>query len=300
MRVLITGATGFIGRALLRAAPPEWDVVAVARDGRPAAWSGAEPAMWVQADLREAGFERRLPRHVDAVAHLAQARTQSAFPDNARELFDLNLLATARLLEYARAGADRFVLASTGTVYRQSTEPLSEDAPIDCTSFYAASKRSAELIVRPYSELFSCNVLRIFTVYGDGQEDRLISRLVARVRAGQPVTVQGRRGLLLSPVHVDDVAAALVATIGGETLGGPFEITNVGGPDALGIREVTEILGRVMGREPRFESAGTQEPGGFVADIAKLTRMLPIAPPRAFETGATQSFSASVLLREGA
>jgi nucleoside-diphosphate-sugar epimerase len=229
---------------------------------------------------------------LDAVVHLAQAREHGGAVAGARETVDVNVVATARLLEHARAsGAGRFVLASTATVYRPSAEPLNEDAPIDCPSLYAAAKRSAELLARPYAPWLSCHVLRLFTVYGEGQRERLIARLAERVRTGEPVTVEGRRGLLLSPVHVDDVVAALVAAVDGEAMAEGFQITNVGGPEALGVREIAETLGRVIGREPRFVHTDAEEPGGFVADISKLSRTFAIAPPKSFEQGASTSFA---------
>jgi|tagenome__1003787_1003787.scaffolds.fasta_scaffold20976663_3 UDP-glucose 4-epimerase len=296
MRVLVTGATGFIGGALLRTAPSEWEIAAVGRGGPPAGSSVTEGIEWVDADLSEPGFERRLPGDIDAVVHLAQAHASSGFPGSVREIVDLNVTATARLLEHARTSkAHRFILASTATVYRRAAVPLNEDAPVDCASFYAASKRSAELLTRPYGDLLACHALRLFTVYGEGQAGRLIPNLVARVRAGEPVSVDGNRGLLLSPVHVHDVVAALVATVEHQDGEPQFEITNVGGPDALGIREIAEILGRVVAREPRFEQRGGEDPGGFVADISKLSRTLPVAPPRGFEAGAAQSFASQAV-----
>ena len=298
MKVLVSGATGFIGRRLIRAAPPAWEIVAIARDGTPPERGGGSSAEWVSADLSEPWFERRLPKRLDAVVHLAQAREQSDGGGGARETVDVNVVATARLLEHARAsGAGLFVLASTATVYRRSDEPLSEDAPIECPSLYAASKRSAEVLARPYASWLSCHVLRLFTVYGEGQRDRLVARLAERVRAGKPVTVEGRRGLLLSPVHVDDVVAALVAVVDDHAASESFEVTNVGGPEALGVREIAETLGRVIGRKPRFAFSDDREPGGFVADISKLTRTFDIAPPRGFEEGAGTSFSEPSTMR---
>jgi nucleoside-diphosphate-sugar epimerase len=292
MKVLVTGATGFIGRRLLSAAPARWEIVAIARDAPPHASGGRASVEWVPADLSAPGFERRLPPRFDAVLHLAQARGQSDTAAGARETVDVNVVATARLLEHARASAaGRFVLASTATVYRRSDQPLSEDAPIDCPSLYAASKRSAELLVRPYATWLSCHALRLFTVYGEGQRERLVARLAERVRTGEPITVEGRHGLLLSPVHVDDVVAALVAAVEDRATTEGLEVTNVGGPDALGVREIAETLGRVVGREPRLNFTDDSEPGGYVADISKLSRTFDIAPPRGFEQGATTSFA---------
>jgi UDP-glucose 4-epimerase len=287
VRVLVTGATGFIGRSLLAAVPSDLDVVAIARGAPPADPAGVE---WVSTDLAEEGFERSLPGRVDAVVHLAQSRDDANFPDGARDMVAVNVTATVRLLEYARrSGAGRFVLASTATVYRHRAEPLGEDAPLDCSSFYAASKRSAELLARPYAELVPCHVLRLFTVYGAGQQGRLIAKLAERVRGGETVTVEGNRGLLLSPVHVDDVVATLLEALRTPPAGG-FETTNVGGPDALGIRDIAQTLGRVLGREARLESAGDGEPGGLVADISKLRRTFDVPPPMAFEEGAARSW----------
>ena len=197
---------------------------------------------WVIGDITKDGFERGLPADVDAVVHLAQSRFDRAFPEGALDVVDVNVGATARVLEYARSsGARQFVLASTATVYRPSGEPLDEGAALDCSSFYAASKRSAELLARAYSELFSCWVLRIFTTYGPGQRGRLVAQLIERVRTGEPVSVEGRTGLLLSPIHVTDVAEAVVDAAGRGLPGGHgYEVVNVGGEETIGIRAIAE------------------------------------------------------------
>ena len=118
------------------------------------------------------------------------------------DIFDVNLGATARLLDYARrAGVERSVFASTATMYRPSHGPLGESSPILCTSYYSASKRAAELLIEQYRELFGCWLIRIFTVYGIGQRDQLIANLVRRVASDEPVTVEGHSGLPVSPIH---------------------------------------------------------------------------------------------------
>jgi len=284
MRLLLTGAAGFLGHECLSDIPVGTELIAVTRRGIPA-WAERVPGVeWLEADLAEAGFQRRLPGGVDAVVHLAQSRFDRDFPEHADDVVDVNVAATARLLDYARHhGAGRFVLASTASVYRRGHGPLDEDAPLDLSSFYAASKRSAELLVGAYSDLVASTVLRVFTTYGAGQRRRLIAELIERVRGGMPVTLEGERGLMLSPIHVRDVAGVLHAAAASTRPG--CEIVNVGGPEALGVREVVETIARELGTEPVFEPLTDDEPGGLVADLTRMNERFPNTDHLRFSEG---------------
>lgn len=273
MRVLLTGAGGFIGGRLRELAPQGLDLVPL--DG----------------DLLSAALE--LPPALDAVVHLAQPRPTGDPEADRRALRGVTVEGTARLLEHAReAGALRFVLASTATVYARSPDPLPEDAELDLSSDYARAKVEAERALAAGSDGLASTALRIFTPYGPGQRGRLVARLIERVRAGEPVQVQGRRGLLLSPVHVDDVALAIAAVL--RLPAGPgFRPLNVAGDEALGIREVTEEIGRAVGRDPVFEELGGGEPGGLTADVSLMRSLLPGVRPRGFAEGIRETVAAS-------
>ncbi len=287
MRMLVTGAAGFIGRRVCASAPPGMDVVAVVRPGAevPDALDGANV---VEADLSDPGVS--LPAPVDAVIHLAQAGTGNETGPAAQELFDVTVAGTTRLLEHARvAGAERFLLASTATVYARSPERLAEDAPLDTSALYSAAKRSAELLLQSYADELSGLGLRIFTPYGPGQRDRLIPRLIERVRKGESVQVEGERGLLLSPIHVDDIAAAIHGALGLRARGPGFDLVNVAADEALGIREIAAQIGAAVGREPVIEELGGDEPGGLTADLGKLRALLPDLRPRPFAEGIRES-----------
>jgi nucleoside-diphosphate-sugar epimerase len=285
-----------IGREFLRLASADSETVALVRDpdAIDAALAGGS-TQWLTLDLRDPAFTRRLPRQVDAIVHLAQSREYRDFPVGAIDVADVNLGATTRLLDYARgAGVERFVYASTATIYEPSRAPLSERSPIRCTSFYAASKRAAELLIEQYGELMSCWLMRIFTVYGLGQRDQLIANLVRRVEAGDAVAVQGRSGLPVSPIHAADVARVLwhVAAVGAAIPQPGAGVVNLGGGEALGIRELAEEIGRAVGRAPQFVFAPGDDPPGWIADGAELDRMFGLARPLSFADGIRQTLAA--------
>jgi nucleoside-diphosphate-sugar epimerase len=281
MRVLVTGAAGFIGGRVCALAPEGTEAIAAVRPGQ----SAPSVSEVVEADLTAAGLGDALPGELDAVVHLAQSSARGDDEAARAETAALAVGATERLLEHARgAGATRFVLASTATVYARSPDPLSEEAPLDLSGHYARAKRGGELLLAEGRTDLASLALRIFTPYGHDQRDRLIARLIGRVRDGKPVQVEGERGLLLSPVHVDDVALAIHAALARPPQPG-FELLNVAAGEALGIREIAEEIGEAVGREPVIEELGGAEPGGLTADVTRLRAALPGLEPRPFAQG---------------
>jgi UDP-glucose 4-epimerase len=290
MRILLTGATGLIGREVVRQAPTGWELIALAR--RPV--SGV--AATLPVDLEQPGFAAALPGDLDAVVHLAQAREYRDFPACAPAVVAVNVAATAALLDHAaRSATGQFLLASTATVYRPATidaPALREDGEVRCRSIYAASKRSAELLSAPYAAVLPARALRIFTAYGAVRDQRLISDLIARVEEGRAVSVQGERGMVTSPIHAADAARAVIAALQRPPAVGELDLVNVAGPQALSIREMAQAIGRVVGREPRFE-ARPGEPPSFAADRRKCEAVLGVPEPIAFEQGLARELVAS-------
>ncbi|HEX3976537.1 MAG TPA: NAD(P)-dependent oxidoreductase [Solirubrobacteraceae bacterium] len=296
MTILVTGASGLIGREFLQTADSESEeIVALARDPAAIDATALGRAQWLPIDLRDPGFARKLPGRADAIVNLAQAREYRDFPASAVDIFDVNLGATARLLDYALgAGVQRFVFASTGTMYESSHAPLTERSPILCASYYAASKRAAELLIGQYRELFGCWLMRIFTVYGVGQRDQLVANLTRRVAGEEPVPLQGTSGLPVSPIHAADVARALwqAATVGDAAPESGCEALNIGGAQALTIRDLAQEIGKALGVPARFECAAGDDPPGWVADRRLLDRRFALAEPLAFADGIRQVLSA--------
>jgi UDP-glucose 4-epimerase len=266
--VLVTGATGFVGRHLLPVLAERHEVIALAR--RPV--DGFET---VVADLTA---EPALPDRLDAVVHLAQSRRYREWPEGAADVYAVNVHATFRLLE--RSGAERFVYASTGGVYAPSRSPLREDDPVAPSGFYPRSKLAAEILVQGYADRLAAVILRPFFVYGAGQEGMLVPTLARRVLAGEEVTVQGDPGIATTPIHVDDAVRAVAAAVELDR----SAVVNVAGAETVTVTALVRLLGELAGRDPRIRHAEGGAPD-LVADIARMRALLGVSPAVSLREG---------------
>ncbi|MEZ6186660.1 MAG: NAD-dependent epimerase/dehydratase family protein [Planctomycetota bacterium] len=254
MRVVLTGAGGLIGRAAwarLRAAGHEVTGVL-----RPGGSPGLEAGVELDLARPWSADDPRLPARCDALVYLAQGNAYRALPESAAEVFQVNVGSLATALSYARrAGATRAVVASSGSVYAPASEPLREDAPLLASgagaALYGWSRRSGEEVARSFAEHLALTILRPFWVYGPGARGQaLVPDVIARVREGREVTLQGADGPRIQPTWVADAAAAVAAALEREVQG----TFNVAGPASVTLRELAEAAGACFGARPRFTS----------------------------------------------
>ena len=270
MRVLVTGAAGFVGGRLVPALDAAGhEVFALDRD---AARVADLPAAAVEHDLTTPIEPGTLP-DVDAVVHLAQANVP--LPEGAPSLLRVNAASTVDLLDHCRrSSAERFLYASTASVYGPGDEPFREDAPLAGTDLYAVTKIAGERLVGCYREHFDTCILRLVAPYGPGQQARMIPRLIERVRDGEPVSLSPGGRPRMNPIHVDDAVRVLAAAL--ELEGN--HVVNVAGDEVVSIRELAELIGEAVGREPVFEESPGGAAGDFVADTTRLHELFSLRP----------------------
>jgi nucleoside-diphosphate-sugar epimerase len=280
MEVLVAGATGFVARHLIpHLVRAGHHVYSASHDpARLERLSGATPVVW---DLVRPDLPAELPEHVDAVVHLAQANVP--FPEQAVTMFEVNAASVVRALDFARrAGAARFVLTSSGSVYGGGDRPWRENDPPNGGDFYAATKIAAERVVLAFSPYLGTTILRLFAPYGPGQTGRLVPGLLDRVRAGQTVTLKEGRGPRFNPLYVDHVVDVIAQALVSEG----HQVLNVGGDQALSVREMAETIGHVLGRAPVFQDVPGPVGGDFVGDTTRLRQAFRLPPQlTTFEAG---------------
>lgn len=240
MRILMTGASGLLGQRIAQLAQGKHDIISLGRTHPRGLTEHVQDSM-VGVALPEIA-------PVDAVIHLVQYDQFRNLPTGLSNLIAINVLSTARVLEWALAGgATRFILASSGAVYENpSIGSLADLGNIDT---YASSRRSAELITSSVAALLDVVILRYFFIYGAGQDRRmLLPRIADRVLEGDPVRLDGHEGLVINPVHVNDAAQQTLAALTSPT--GTYDVC---GPEAVTLKRIAQICGDYVGRTPRFE-----------------------------------------------
>jgi UDP-glucuronate 4-epimerase len=297
-RVLVTGGVGFIGYHVSRALLRRGDAVTIADDFSDAPYPRVQkrrneadlraefPAVEIaEACVTDRVAMDRLMAGADRVIHLAGlAGVRPSFADPVRYA-RVNVEGTALVHELARErGIERFVFASSSSVYGNSTPlPAREDAPaVEPESPYAASKRSAELVVTALgrrSPRMACAALRFFTVYGPRQRPEMAITLFTRAAlAGRPVSLFGDGSMRRDFTFVDDIVGGVLAALDRAPPG--VRAYNLGSGAPIDLASLIRTLGELTGREIAVER--TLVPIGDVeatfADVSRARAELGWAP----------------------
>lgn len=244
MRLVVTGASGFVGQAL---------VVAAARAGHtgiatgrrppgslPSGWEG-----WCRDDVLASPPPGAPP---DAVIHLEVRQTQGGpVAAELAELHRVNVEGTAAWLAWAgRHGIGRFVLASSVLAVARSTGPITEDAPPETSAPYGASKARAEVDVRDWAGAAPDRravILRPAPVYGPDRRSNLVN-FVTRVARGHTSLI-GTGAARKSIVSRDNLVAAFLHVARHAKRG--WTIYNVADREGHSIAELATIVAELTG-----------------------------------------------------
>ncbi|MEX2425476.1 MAG: GDP-mannose 4,6-dehydratase [Thermomicrobiaceae bacterium] len=251
-RILITGASGFVGRHLVDhlLRQGESDIIGLSSRKRPE----IEGARLLVCDLRDADLTRRVLEHhrPEVIYHLAgQSHVPRAFADPADTLIT-NAVGQINLFEGCRnAGIDPVILSvGSSEVYgavSADSIPIDESQPLRPNNPYASSKAAQDLYAAQYFASYGMKIVRVrsFNHVGPGQTDRFVvasfARQIAEVEAGlaDPVVLVGNLEPIRDFLDVRDVVRAYYLVAKSEFSG---EVFNVASGRGVRIREVLDML----------------------------------------------------------
>jgi nucleoside-diphosphate-sugar epimerase len=220
-RAMVTGGAGFIGSHLIRALVDRgidvvsFDDYSAGKKSNLDDVRGKPNFREVSGDVTDAASIRRAMEGVDTVFHQAASKKTVCMRDPSRDLAVNGGGALLLLQAAAELGVEKFVHASTGSVYGEPVAfPQTETHRLRPVSYYGVSKLAGESYVNTFAHLFGVNatVLRYFHVYGPRQESSdvggVVSIFLRRALSGQPLVVHGDGDQMRTFTWVGDVVEA--------------------------------------------------------------------------------------------
>ncbi|HRD72820.1 MAG TPA: NAD-dependent epimerase [Aquimonas sp.] len=282
MRVLITGAAGFIGSTLAHRLLDRGDVVlgydnlndyydVRLKQARLARLTRREGFHFVQASLEDrpaldAAFAEFKP---DRVVNLAAQAGVRYSLENPRAYIDANIVGFLNILECCRHQAiEHLVYASSSSVYGANRKlPFAVEDSVDHpVSLYAASKKANELMAHTYSHLFGLPTtgLRFFTVYGPwGRPDMALFLFTRKILAGEPIDVFNYGKHTRDFTYIDDIVEGVIRTL--DRVPGPdpdfdplqptpasslapYRVYNIGNHQPVQLGRYIELIEQALGK----------------------------------------------------
>jgi len=298
VRVLVTGANGFVGRSVVRRLLAEGDSVIAAvgpgASGNPA----AAQLTTVPLDLaNDVSVRACFAEPVDAVIHLAAIALSRAADRDPAMAWSINAEGTGRLTAALAAAAARwktkplFLLASTADIYAWQKRPIKEEDCVQPSTPYSASKLGAELAAEQVARCCGLKVIiaRPFPHSGAGQDESFWIPARCRIlreakRNGWAAVPVGDLTAVRDYLHVDDVADAYALLL---QRGTPGEVYNLATGRAVTLDEIHTRLEQLLGVTPKREVDSSQvrkEARPYlVGDAAKLRAATGWTPRRSLD-----------------
>ncbi len=321
MKILISGAAGFIGNELaIRLLDRGDEVVGIdnlndyyevsLKQARLKRVEDHPHFEFIRLDIADRqGMRELFARHsFDAVVNLAAQAGVRYSLENPDAYVDANLVGFGNILEGCRhTDVRHLVFASSSSVYGANTRlPFSEQDNVDHpVSLYAATKKAGELMAHSYAHLYGlpCTGLRFFTVYGPwGRPDMAYFSFTRKILAGEPIPVFNEGRMKRDFTYIDDIVEGVVRVIDRPAAGNPdwrgddpdpatsyapYRIFNIGNNNTVQLLDFIQVLENHLGVKARMEMLPMQngDVTATYANVDALREAVGFSPSTSVEEG---------------
>lgn len=308
MKILVTGAAGFIGFHLASRLLGRGDEVCgvdnlndyydvALKQGRLNLLKQYKNFQFIPMELADASAVQNLfqQHSFDRVVHLAAQAGVRFSVTNPQTYIQSNLVGFANILEgcrHAKPSIQQLIYASSSSVYglNAKTPFHVEDNTDHPISLYGATKKANELMAHAYSHLYHLPVtgLRFFTVYGPwGRPDMAYYKFTRAIFNGEPIEVYQEGRLRRDFTYIEDVISSVVGIVDGDPGNALCRLYNIGHHHPIEVNTLIECLEKAIGKKAILRFLPMQ-PGDMRethADVSELKRDFGFVPTTSIEEG---------------
>jgi len=306
MKILVTGAAGFIGSHLCEKLLENTNNQVIGIDS----FIGPTPSTLKQHNLitlvKNPHFTfinehllncdlQKLLVGIDVVYHLAAIPgVRSSWGNDFYPYVENNIVVTQRLLEACKdLKLEKFIYASTSSIYGEKDGKVSENMVPRPLSPYGATKLTGEHLCHIYQESYGIPVvvLRYFTVYGPRQRpDMAFHRFIKQMILNEPITIFGDGKQTRDFTYINDCIEGTSAVISAKNVIG--ETINIGGKERSSVLDIISLLEQITNKKAKIEFSQKVkgEPRQTWADISKADNLLNYFPTTTLEKGLEKEF----------
>lgn len=290
IRILVTGANGFVGKNIVPQLSIHEDLQVTASDVTSA--KATSKVAFVPLDITNDTATLQALRGIDIVVHLATHQLLPSLKDplsNAK----VNILGLLNILEAARkTGTKKIIFTSASSIIGDvSYSPVDEKHPCHPKTPYAVTKLASEQYLEMYKNLFGIDYLifRFFNIYGPYQLDGIIPNTYRKISTGAEIDIFGDGRQMRDFVFIHDIGEIFARAILSDIKN---LIVNIGTGKGTTIIELVELAGRILGKRTKLKMnpARPGEIQNFVANTDLLRSTFGLVPNTSIEKGLMATF----------
>lgn len=282
MKILVTGAAGFLGANVVRHFLGQgFDVTTFDK-----ADHEIEGARTVLGDLLDASSVKGAAEGQDAIVHIGAIGDVYLAGEQPALASSVNVVGSAHIAEAAKETGARVIYASTWEVYgKPVADVIVEEHPCEPDHPYNITKLAGERILLAADHLNDVPTvaLRLGTAYGPGLRANSVFRIfIDKARNQEPITIQGDGSQFRQFTHADDIAEAFSLACRSDLRG---EVMNIVAPEPVSIKQLAEVVVARYPTEIKFTEARPGDVAPAVVSSEKANRLLGWSPQVGFEEG---------------